>query len=203
METLMPLAQEALLGLTQAQAQWKEHGMSVNRWYKALCQAPAQYFAKEALLLAWFEHYASNSALDLSPYHLHHDMAKPFCAYRDAEGALHYGPFHSVKSALMYEAIFGADRFSTLIANDMAFHAARKETIAQVWALPDSEHLYATAWAELYANAELFGGEQSDSFKIKQKRLLWALKNKPTAGALAEVSTCTAAAPSSQLTTRY
>jgi hypothetical protein len=42
--------------------------------------------------------------------------------------------------------------------------------------LPYAKHLYATAWSELFANAELFGGFESDSFKIKRKKLIKALK---------------------------
>lgn len=65
-----------------------------------------------------------------------------------------------------------------MIRNDMKFHTAKGDDLKETWQLPYVNHLYATAWAELFANAELFGGMESDSFKIKKKKLIKAFKAK-------------------------
>jgi hypothetical protein len=59
---------------------------------------------------------------------------------------------------------------------DMEFHTRRGDDVVELWKHPLSHMLYLTAWAELYANAEMFGGTSSDSFKIKRKRLIQAGK---------------------------
>ena len=37
-------------------------------------------------------------------------------------------------------------------------------------------NLYLTAWSEILANSTMFGGKESDSFKIKRKKLIQAGK---------------------------
>lgn len=61
-----------------------------------------------------------------------------------------------------------------MILHDMGFHTLKGEDLDKHCQLPFAEDLYATAWAELYANAETFGGVDSVSFKIKRKKLLKA-----------------------------
>lgn len=178
METLNNLTSvESPLTLAQQIAHWAAHGQAVSKAYQEMACDWSNRFAAHPLLLAWFESYAFK---DLQAYHLNHDCAKPFCAqFNEQTGRYSYGADHSEKSAALAQML-GVDAQSChLIAHDMAFHLAREATIAAAWALPGSDDLYATAWAELYANAALFGGQESDSFKIKQKRLLWALKHCP------------------------
>lgn len=171
------IKENAPLSLEELITHWKNHGLLVSKSYKDLCSNTTA-FIDEDLVLAWFNSY---KPADLSQYHLNHDMAKPFCAQWSAEKSQYsYGPNHSKKSAALFKLVFGSNSFiESLIENDMAFHTCKSDTIEKTWLLPNSEHLYATAWAELFANATIFGGTNSDSFKIKKKRLIWALKNKP------------------------
>lgn len=176
LNTMTVLAPAALNALQSEQVKWREHGEQVSAWYVRITAQPDAYFGNDPLLSRWFTAYQPE---DLRPYHLNHDIAKPFSQHHDENGKAHYGQDHSLKSSVLYSMLFGEDRFSQMIANDMAFHTARADTIESVWQLPDAQHLYATAWAELYANATMFGGLNSDSFKIKKKRLIWALKHQP------------------------
>jgi len=59
---------------------------------------------------------------------------------------------------------------------DMGFHTYRDEQLIELCKNPLAPTLYFTAWAELEANASMFGGHDSDSYKIKKKRLIKAGK---------------------------
>lgn len=155
---------------------WLRHGQEVNQWYKRIISDPS--ILGDSCAEEWFKKY---EAVDLSSYHLYHDIGKPYCIEYDEVGREHY-PNHEELSALIYMEWTGEtlnDRDPQLILNDMAFHKARGEAIKEAWALPYADHIYATSWASLEANAESFGGRESDSYKIKRKHLLKCLKRKP------------------------
>lgn len=102
-------------------------------------------------------------------------MGKPYCIEYDSAGKPHY-PNHCQVSYNKYIEKFGEDDFANMILHDMDFHLGKGDDIIDIWKLPYSSHLYATAWSELFANSGLFGGVESDSFKIKRKRLIKAFK---------------------------
>lgn len=59
-----------------------------------------------------------------------------------------------------------------LIAKDMLCHTTKAADAGALLQDQDFPTLMLTAWAELHANASLlFGGYESDSFKIKRKAL--------------------------------
>jgi len=102
-------------------------------------------------------------------------MSKPYVIEYDSDGKAHY-PDHSLKSFEMYCDKWEYDEFAEMIKHDMGFHTLKGCDLIEHCKLDNANHLYATAWAELYANSELFGGFNSDSFKIKRKKLIKALK---------------------------
>lgn len=67
---------------------------------------------------------------------------------------------------------FGDGDCAQLIKNDMIFHSGSICEVEEYCKNKLHIHSYVTAWAELFANAELFGGQSSTSFKIKRKRLI-------------------------------
>lgn len=150
---------------------WEQHGIDVNKWYNKLLDNPDVINNPE--VISWFNSYVPIEGIE--NYHYHHDIGKPYCIVYDESGKPHY-PNHSQVSYNKYIEKFGDDGFADMILHDMDFHLAKGDEIKSVWKLPYSDHLYATAWAELYSNAEIFGGLESDSFKIKRKRLIKALK---------------------------
>lgn len=150
---------------------WYDHGVSVHFWYDKLTDDPN--ILDNENVIEFFKDY---EYLDgIYKYHVNHDMGKPYIVEYDSEGKSHY-PNHSQKSYEMYCEKFGEDVFAELIRNDMVFHSGTMEEIQEYCKNPLAKHSYATAWAEIYANAELFGGVESTSFKIKKKKLIRALK---------------------------
>jgi hypothetical protein len=148
---------------------WFDHGKSVNEWYEKLCNNPEIIGIEK--VINWFKSYQK---VNLFPYHYNHDISKPYIIEYDENGNPHY-PNHSYHSHLLYIERFGHDQYADMILHDMDFHKKRGDDINKVWLLHYSNHLYATAWAEIYANSELFGGIDSTSFKIKRKQLIKAL----------------------------
>ena len=112
----------------------------------------------------------------LRPYHVYHDCGKHLCLEIDEQGRRHF-PNHAKLSAKQYELIFPEDKFTVvLIRKDMDFHTMKGEELEQLCKSPFAPILYFTAWAEINANAEMFGGRDSTSYKIKAKKLLKATK---------------------------
>jgi hypothetical protein len=111
----------------------------------------------------------------IEAYQIYHDCGKPLCA--DSSGRF---PNHSQLSSQQWLALYPEDRIvAELMSLDMEFHTRRGEDIRELWGNPLAPILYLTAWAEIYANAEMFGGVESESFKIKRKRLIQAGKKYP------------------------
>lgn len=157
------------------------HGVAVNQSFRGLVQYLETGDATElpAEVLADMQNNAVLPALHaklkhtLLPasitdvYQVWHDCGKPLCAQNG-----HF-PNHAQLSAKQWLHLFPEDTLvAELMANDMLFHLAKSDTANQAWQHPYAYTLYLTAWAEVYANASMFGGMDSDSFKIKRKRLI-------------------------------
>lgn len=111
----------------------------------------------------------------LKSYHVYHDCGKHLCLEIDDWGRRHF-PNHADVSSRQYAHIFPEDKFTAiLIAKDMDFHTKRGEELCALCKSPFAPILLLTAFAEINANADIFGGHQSDSYKIKFKRLMKAI----------------------------
>ena len=107
-------------------------------------------------------------AWTVESYTVMHDMGKPFCKLGDSF------PDHANKSFEYWNKISTNKTVGELIKNDMLFHTARTKEDIFDSGLTDNilATLALTALAELQSNAiTLFGGFDSDSYKIKRKRL--------------------------------
>lgn len=112
----------------------------------------------------------------LKRYHVYHDCGKHLCLEIDEHGRRHF-PCHAERSAEQFAAIFPGEGLTiSLIRHDMDFHTLRGDDLTALWKNPLAPALYLTAWAEISANATMFGGTTSDSYKIKAKRLIQAGK---------------------------
>lgn len=161
-----------------------EHGQLVHDSYVHLWRglAAAAFEQDEPALQAWFDQmkahqpHALLSPDQLRAYHVYHDCGKHLTLTIDESGRRHF-PNHAAASARQYEAIFPRDDLTRdLIAHDMDFHTMRGDDLRALWTHPLAATLYLTAWAEIRANATMFGGLQSESYKIKRSRLLQAAK---------------------------
>ncbi len=130
----------------------------------------------------WFRDY-KDRILDSLPdlqtietYTTFHDIGKAFCLEIDENGKRHY-PNHAEISyqkwiELADDDIPNKNLIGDLIRYDMLFHTEDAETILdKKLPLPILCTLLLSALAAIHANAEAFGGFESDSFKIKIKRI--------------------------------
>lgn len=106
----------------------------------------------------------------ISTYQRWHDLGKPYCRMIGEDGKIHY-PDHASISANIWRDLNGDPMIGTLIEQDMLCHQLRPADAEAFASNPNALVLLATALCELHANASMFGGFQSDSFKIKHKRL--------------------------------
>lgn len=104
-----------------------------------------------------------------------HDLGKVFCLEIDENGKRHF-PNHEIISEQKWmelsEDIPDKALIAKLIRYDMLFH---KETVEDILALKLPPQIICTlilsALAAIHANADSFGGRDSDSYKIKLKNL--------------------------------
>ena len=106
----------------------------------------------------------------LETYHIYHDCGKPYCRTVDAEGRTHF-PDHARVSAAIWRVLGGDPFIARLIEHDMDMHLLKPAGAKSYPHLDIAPTLLLTALAELHANAGMFGGTESLSFKIKWKNL--------------------------------
>ncbi len=104
-------------------------------------------------------------------YCIFHDIGKPDCLVIDENGKRHF-PDHAARSYELWNELFPERKeIAELIAHDMDFHALSAEQIInQNLSKQQLATLILVSLAELHSNANLFGGTDSDSFKIKCKK---------------------------------
>lgn len=148
-----------------------EHGHMVNRAYKALIhELEANTHIESELYHSMKDRILDSEVIDT--YQIYHDCGKAFC--KDESGRF---PDHAQHSYNQWKALFPEDDvISNLMLLDMGFHTFRDEQLEELCYNILAPTLYFTAWAELEANAAMFGGHDSDSYKIKRKRLIKAGK---------------------------
>lgn len=149
-----------------------QHGQLVHEKYKELIKSLEVGTTKHAELRALYEQRKLPPPQVLERYHVYHDCGKHLTLEVGEDGKRRF-PNHAEVSALQYQHLFPDDGFTiNLIRKDMDFHILRGEELEELCKHPLAHILYFTAWAEINANAEMFGGTNSDSYKIKAKRLI-------------------------------
>lgn len=107
----------------------------------------------------------------MAVYLRQHDIGKVITLVRDAQGRCHF-PGHAAASARLWRDLGGSDQEARLMELDMVLHTRSAE---EALALVPSEllpSLLLATYAELLSNADsIFGGLESDSFKMKLKAL--------------------------------
>lgn len=106
----------------------------------------------------------------IKEYTILHDCGKPYCIQYDDEGKRHF-PNHAQVSADVYSSFSENSVIRNLILHDMDIHLLRAEDDLKFASMPNPITHIVVGLAELHANAEMFGGIESDSFKIKWKRI--------------------------------
>lgn len=156
-----------------------EHGLMVNREYTNLIMSLEQGLISEVFPVQLIDLYKNNSLIDFNTtllYHVLHDCGKPLCKKVDEKQLVHY-PNHAEISFNQIKILYPKDLdLQFLIKHDMDFHTLSTKDLEQLAKTKYGFTLYLTAWSELIANASLFNGFDSVSFKIKRKKLIKCLK---------------------------
>lgn len=153
-----------------------EHGKSVNNYFHDLRKhilknKPLKYDWK---LPEWIFNKDLWSTIenikDINKYQIFHDCGKPFCIHIDEDGKRHF-PDHSKKSAEIWFKLTGNIIQSELIAHDMDIHLLKMDQFNDFYNIKYHPTLLITGFCEIHSNAAMFGGIDSDSFKIKWKKI--------------------------------
>jgi putative nucleotidyltransferase with HDIG domain len=106
----------------------------------------------------------------LLTYALYHDCGKPFCRIIDEDGKQHF-PNHAEISAKIWRENGGDEQIARLIQMDMDIHLLKAHQIDEFCQRTECISLLLSGLAEVHANAKMFGGIESISFKIKWKHI--------------------------------
>lgn len=106
----------------------------------------------------------------LEKYTLFHDCGKPICKEVGEDGVTRF-PNHATVSAKVWRDSGGCEQVARLIEMDMKIHTMKADEVSDFVKNPEAVSLLFAALAEIHANAELFGGLESTSFKIKYKQV--------------------------------
>lgn len=153
------------------------HGIAVMRKARLLYKEKCDGF----VLPDWFRENLGGiikQAHDwktIKRYAVWHDIGKPYCRIVDENGKQHF-PGHAEKSKEIFlEKVCPNKVVGDLIGNDMVLHTIKSEQLTSLlangFAKQDAFTLLIVAFAELHANAEMFGGVESVGFKMKYKQL--------------------------------
>lgn len=103
-------------------------------------------------------------------YALYHDCGKPSVRTVDDKGRQHF-PDHAAASERVWRDIGGADQVARLIGMDMDIHTIKDAGVAEFAARREAATLILVGLSEIHANASMFGGLDSVSFKMKWKQI--------------------------------
>ena len=157
-----------------------QHGQSVALWYKELYEHLAQGkpLTSQWRLPDWiYNPVIVPKLLEfelLQIYQIYHDCGKPLCRTVDAEGKQHFPNHAEISAARWLDCADGspeAQQIGRLIAMDMDIHLLKVDGLEEFARRPEAISLLLTGLCELHSNAQMFGGIESTSFKIKWKQL--------------------------------
>jgi peptidyl-tRNA hydrolase len=106
----------------------------------------------------------------MADYHVFHDCSKPIVLQIDEDGRRHF-PDHASASRKAWIDAGGSAEVGDLIGMDMDVHLLKDEGVAAFSLRPEAGALLLTALSEIHANASMFGGVESTSFKMKWKQV--------------------------------
>jgi hypothetical protein len=106
----------------------------------------------------------------LELYTIYHDCGKPFCLLVDSDGKRHF-PNHSQVSFYYFNQVFDNPVAAQLVKHDMDIHTLKSDGVEEFCNNPYALTLLLTGISETHSNAQMFGGVESDSFKIKNKNI--------------------------------
>ncbi len=107
---------------------------------------------------------------DIKNYLIYHDCGKPYCLSIDINGKRHF-PNHTQISQKHFLKYSNNLFIAELIGKDMLCHTTKPKDFEMLIHEEHIEILLLSALAAIHSNSIMFGGFESDSFKIKFKNL--------------------------------
>lgn len=124
----------------------------------------------------WMSEYRAQIQQRLLPkniieqYTLFHDCGKPYCLTIDENGKRHF-PDHAEVSFRTWMRADGNEQIAKLIQLDMKIHTIKASELDEFIRHPEAITLLLAGLAEVHSNAKMFGGIESESFKIKWSQI--------------------------------
>jgi hypothetical protein len=150
-----------------------QHGLSVRDHLRHLIQyLETGHLEGEWRLPDWIIEYRTQLLKALLPkevieeYAIFHDCGKPYCLTLDENGKRHF-PNHAEVSYRTWLTVSDNQQIANLIRLDMKIHTIKAAEIDEFIQHPEAPTLLLAGLAEVHSNAKMFGGLDSESFKIK------------------------------------
>lgn len=150
-----------------------EHGLSVWEYTQKILNKEWD----DLIIPDWFQYNFDKITSKLydietiKDYNIFHDCGKPYCIEIDDRGRRHF-PDHANVSQQIWDSMSDDKVVSELISLDMVLHTETADQIIERdLSVETLCTLLVTAFAEIHSNAEMFGGVESTSFKIKHKKI--------------------------------
>lgn len=154
-----------------------EHGQSVQeRTFQLIDMMNGHELRGQWKLPNWLLEYKDQIKLKLYPddiieeYTMFHDCGKPYCLSIDEQGRRHFAN-HAEVSYETWMNAGGNWQAAALMRMDMLVHKMKACDIEEFALKPEAMTLLLAALSEVHANGELFGGFESESFKIKWSQI--------------------------------
>lgn len=154
-----------------------DHGASVrDHVFDLISYLEGNELKNKWILPSWFIQNKNNllknilSKEIINEYTLFHDCSKPYCKIIDEFGKQHF-PNHAQLSYELWMKIGGNKIVANLMKMDMDIHNLKSEGINEFASRKEAITLLIAGLAEITANSKMFGGFDSQSFKIKYKQI--------------------------------
>lgn len=157
-----------------------EHGRAVNFCLQLLLKSThLQYISDDPSfrIPQWlFDHWGLLysrllDAYTIEKYTIFHDCGKPYCSRIDKKGRKHFVNHAEVSYKTWMKKCGGDEQVGRLIKMDMDIHLLKADEVEEFASRPEAATLLLVGLAEIHANAKMFGGIDSTSFKIKWKQI--------------------------------
>lgn len=153
-----------------------EHGVSVHNYFLDLIN---HFQRGDELKYEWrLPEWAYNEFIwkniqltkEIENYHIYHDCGKPYCLIVDEDGKKHF-PDHAKVSSEIWYGLTEDKKESDLMRQDMDIHLLKPDDVDDFCNNKNALILLITGLCEIHSNAQMFGGIESTSFKIKWKKI--------------------------------